>query len=189
LVGRDGLELLHLDERGEQVADLVGAVGETGGELLGEAVEWVAVGGEEEVKKGDRGYMSQMFDTATQKVTAKLKSHEGQISSLAFVLDPKLGAKWPRLVSGSYDHTVMVWDPEIGQELLSLPLSDRNSDRVQHLFVSPNGLRIAATDGMTEMGLGGKIVRVWSATPPPQRPATDEDAFALTPVERDPTVR
>jgi hypothetical protein len=96
-----------------------------------------------------------------------------------------MGSNRPRLVSGSRDHTVKVWDIELGHELLSLPISDRNADPVSEVLVSPDGLRIAATDGNFDLGNSGKVVRVWSANPPPQLPAIDPDDSSLSTLERD----
>jgi eukaryotic-like serine/threonine-protein kinase len=147
----------------------------------------LAVGGiEKDQGQGERGYMIQLFDVDTKTVTAKLKGHEEKVSALAFVADPVLGNARQRLFSGSHDHTVKIWNPENGQELLSLPLSERKgSSRVEHLLVASNGTSIAATDGMPDVGTGGNVVRVWTGSEPKRLPAMTEDDSDLTAVERD----
>jgi WD40 repeat protein/serine/threonine protein kinase len=85
-----------------------------------------------------------------------MRGHESVVSDLAFLPDDS------RLVSGSFDHTVKLWDPASGQELLSLPLGPEPDQRVEHILVSPDGRRIAATDGYPEAGGGRReTVLVW----------------------------
>jgi WD40 repeat protein len=140
---------------------------------------------ESDTKDGQRSESIHLFDVPSRKVTAKLMGHEDKITSLAFVNDPVHGAARQRLVSGSYDHTVKIWNYENGQELLSLALNDRKSDRVEAIFLSPDGTRIAATNGHNKSYASGHAMHVWSAQRPVQLPAIDPDQANLNGVERD----
>src|SRR5262249_26340451 len=71
----------------------------------------------------------------------RMPGHEGPVEALAVLPDNS------RVVSGSWDHTVKLWDAVSGQQLLSLPMGPEPDERVYHLLVSPDGSRIAATDG------------------------------------------
>jgi WD40 repeat protein len=78
-----------------------------------------------------------------------LEGHSGGVTSVAFSPDGK------RIVSGSYDNTVKVWDAETGQETLTLK---GHSDYVRSVSFSPDGRRIAS-------GSSDKMVKVWDAEP------------------------
>jgi WD40 repeat protein len=89
-----------------------------------------------------------------------MRGHESVVSDLAYLPDGS------RIVSGSFDHTVKLWDPDSGQELLSLPMGSQPDQRVEHVLVSPDGSRIAATDGHPEAGAGRReTVMVWTVLP------------------------
>ncbi|MDX1943864.1 MAG: protein kinase [Pirellulaceae bacterium] len=97
-----------------------------------------------------------LLETATGKKLWAASGHESVVSSLAFLPDGS------RLVSGSFDHTVKMWDTQSGQELLSLPMGDQPNERVEHILVSPDGRRIVATDGFPDAGAGRReTIIVW----------------------------
>src|SRR5207248_1006633 len=83
---------------------------------------------------------------AAQLVTT-LKGHTAGIGSVAFSPDGK------RIVSGSDDETVKVWDAQTGQETLTLK---GHTHWVISVAFSPDGKRIAS-------GSFDKTVRVWDA--------------------------
>ena len=76
-----------------------------------------------------------------------LLGHTGQVTSVAISPDAK------RIVSGSADKTVKVWDVATGRELLSLK---GHTDAVRSVAFSPDGKRIVS-------GSGDKTVKVWDA--------------------------
>ena len=70
-----------------------------------------------------------------------------------------------RIVSGSCDNTVRVWDADTGQPV-GQPLTG-HTDAVTSVAFSPDGKRIVS-------GSDDKTVRVWDAdTGQPDRPAAD----------------
>jgi WD40 repeat protein/tRNA A-37 threonylcarbamoyl transferase component Bud32 len=78
---------------------------------------------------------------------ATLRGHAGWVNSVAFSPDGK------RIVSGSADRTVKVWDAETVQEILSFL---GNGGSVISVAFSPDGKRIVS-------GGNDKLVRVWDA--------------------------
>ena len=80
-----------------------------------------------------------------------LEGHTFPVDSVAFSPDGK------RLVSGSRDDTVKVWDAQTGQEALSLK---GHTNTVSSVAFSPDGKRIVS-------GSWDKTVKVWGATPLP----------------------
>jgi WD40 repeat protein len=60
-----------------------------------------------------------------------------------------------RIVSGSADNTVKLWDAQTGQETLTFK---GHSDRVSSVSFSPDGKRIVS-------GSIDKTIKVWDARP------------------------
>ncbi|KAF8181255.1 WD40-repeat-containing domain protein [Mycena galopus ATCC 62051] len=79
---------------------------------------------------------------------AVLNGHKGLVISVAFSLDGT------RIVSGSYDNTVCIWDAET-QTQIGAPLEGHTSE-VSSVAFSPDGTRIVS-------GSYDKTVRVWDA--------------------------
>ena len=76
-----------------------------------------------------------------------LKGHAGRVHSVAYSPDGK------RLISGSADKTVKVWDAQTGQEVRTL---QGHTDSVSSVAFSPDGKRLAS-------GSADKTVKVWDA--------------------------
>ena len=76
-----------------------------------------------------------------------LKGHTGSLTSVAFSADGK------RIVSGSYDKTVKVWDADKGTETLTLK---GHTQPVSSVAFSADGKRIVS-------GSYDKTVKVWDA--------------------------
>lgn len=94
----------------------------------------------------------------TSQEILTLKGHSGPVRCVAVSPDGK------RIVSGSEDNTVKVWDATTGQETLTLKVKGR-TDSVFSVVLSPDGKRLVS---------GGKdtTVRVWDASrsEPSRRP-------------------
>ena len=115
-----------------------------------------------------------LYNTATGEKQATMSGHESTVGALAFLPDAS------RLVSGSWDHTVKMWGPVSGQELLSLPMGQNPDERVEHVLVSPDGSRIAATNGFPDAGAGPReTIVVWKSSGAPG--AKGSKGFALIP--------
>ena len=74
-----------------------------------------------------------------------LKGHLSRVTSVSFSPDGK------RIVSGSWDETLKIWDVKTGQEMLTLK---GHSDRVKSVSFSPDGKRIVS-------GSRDGTVKVW----------------------------
>ena len=79
-----------------------------------------------------------------------LKGHAHSVLSVAFSPDGK------RIVSGSWDHTLKVWDAQSGQETLTLK---GHAGDVRSVAFSPDGQRIVSGS----WGFRGKLgeIKVW----------------------------
>jgi Tol biopolymer transport system component len=99
-----------------------------------------------------------VWDLATGHEALALHGHIGPVVSVAYSPDGK------RLATASYDGTVKVWDAGTGQLALSLT---GHTGGVLSVAYSPDGKRLASAGG--QPGKPGEV-RVWQATPPPERP-------------------
>jgi WD40 repeat protein len=97
--------------------------------------------------------------TPTGAKLPKPKEHTSEVLSVNFSPDGK------RIVSGSHDETVRVWDAHTGQQALTLR---GHTGPVTSVAFSPVGRRIAS-------GSADNTVRVWDATP---RPGAADEAHA-----------
>src|SRR5205085_1673029 len=88
-----------------------------------------------------------LWDLATGKERATFRGHTSSVSSVAFSPDGRT------LVSGSYDHTVKVWEVSSGQ----LRSTRANNHMVRAVAFAPDGKLIAS-------GSLDKTVRLWDAT-------------------------
>ena len=79
---------------------------------------------------------------------AHTQGHTERVTSVAFSPDGK------RIVSGSGDQTLKVWDAASGQETLTLA---GHTERVTSVAFSPDGERIVS-------GSGDNTLRLWDAT-------------------------
>ncbi|KAG0191502.1 Protein phosphatase PP2A regulatory subunit B [Apophysomyces sp. BC1034] len=91
-----------------------------------------------------------IWDIAKKSVRRVMEGHEQDIYSLEFSSDGHI------LVSGSGDHTMMIWDWTTGQCLHKLQIrkEDEKEPGVTSVAVSPNGRFVAA-------GSLDKVVRIW----------------------------
>ena len=87
-----------------------------------------------------------------RRTALPLLGHTDQVGCVAISPDGK------RIVSGSADRTVKVWDAETGQELLSLK---GHAGLVSSVAISPDGKRIVS-------GSADKTVKVWDAANGPE---------------------
>ena len=90
---------------------------------------------------------AQVWDAKTGAVTAILKGHKGEVSSMAFSPDGS------RIVTGSADGTARVWDAHTGAAIVTLKGHD---ERVSQAVFSSDGKRIVTASW-------DKTARVWDA--------------------------
>ncbi len=80
----------------------------------------------------------QFWSSRSQAAGLRIDGHKSQVTCLTFTYDGR------RLITGSADRTVRVWDTETGQELLAL--TDSKQD-VMKVAVDADGKRLAAAAG------------------------------------------
>jgi len=97
---------------------------------------------------GLQGYLTR---TMTPEYLQALEGHLLTVTSVSFSPDRK------RIVSGSQDKTIKIWDCETGQELLTLK---GHTSRVDGVAFSPDGERIVS--GAAVPGEASEI-KVWDA--------------------------
>ena len=95
-----------------------------------------------------RGWEYGYLDRRVSPPHHTLKGHSNWVMSVSFSPDVK------RIVSGSHDNTVKVWDAATGQETLALK---GHSNGVSSVSFSPDGKLIVS-------GSSDKTVKVWDAT-------------------------
>jgi WD40 repeat protein len=93
------------------------------------------------------GRDTHLLDLKTLNEIAVLQGHDGTIHALAFSPDGK------RLVCGSTDHMLVVWDIARRQQIATLA---GHSDEVFAVVFSPDGKRILS-------GGRDRVIRVWNA--------------------------
>jgi hypothetical protein len=94
-----------------------------------------------------RGWEHNYLHTLFNKNQRTFYGHTGPVSSVAFSPDGK------RLVSGSQDHTLKVWDAQTGQQTLSLK---GHTGGVTSVAFSPDGKRLVS-------GSDDRTLKVWDA--------------------------
>jgi eukaryotic-like serine/threonine-protein kinase len=95
-----------------------------------------------------RGWEHDFLTTLANSGQVTLKGHTNHVRSASFSPDGK------RIVSGSTDNTLKIWDATSGQEILTL---NGHTDGVTSVSFSPDGKRIVS-------GSGDKTLKIWDAT-------------------------
>jgi WD40 repeat protein len=114
------------------------------------AVAFAPDGGSVAIGGADR--VARLCDARTGALVREFRGHDHTVSALAF-LGGDGGAD--RLVSGSYDGTVRVWDAHAARLLLVL----RVGAEITAVAVAPDGTRIAAS-------AFDNTVKIWHAAAP-----------------------
>jgi len=147
---------------------------------------WLVVGGYWYVRKTQRAAESKVastppvpplpvrLDLATYKdaliLNRRLTGHMKTVSALAVTADGK------RLVSGSYDHTVRLWDLSSGDSIRSFP---GHTDKVGGVAIT--------RDGKTIVSGGDHTVRFWNAEDGAAIRTIEAGAAQITQVALDPS--
>jgi WD40 repeat protein len=131
---------------------------------------------------GSDDYALYAFDVSSEKKepAARWTGHDNYVSALAYL--PR--TEKPLLISGSYDHQLIWWDPATGRSLRTVPAHE---GWVRDLTAFPDGSRLAsAGDDLvvkTWDAESGKLIRTFSghAKQTPQGHATALYAVAVSP--------
>jgi hypothetical protein len=115
-------------------------------------------------------FVIDVWNTTTKALLRRMRGHQGHIVSLAFSPDGK------RLISGSMDHTVRVWDWRSGEELLLL--RNKNYAALCARF-SPDGLILATTDSAPPAWLRTAVPWTHQTTGKPASETSDTDRAAF----------
>ncbi|KAJ6094247.1 G-protein beta WD- 40 repeats containing protein [Penicillium canescens] len=105
------------------------------------------------VKRNDLGkipvYLRRVpvMEDSWSSLIQTLRTHSNWVTGVAFSPDGK------QIASGSYDHTIKLWDTAMGDVQETL---EGHSDRVTTVAFSPNGKQIAS-------GSGDHTIRLWDA--------------------------
>jgi WD40 repeat protein len=94
-------------------------------------------------------------------LVATLKGHQEAASGVAFSPDGK------RLLTGSFDHTLKLWDIASGREIRTYSVPQGQRNMVLSVAFSPDGKLVAS-------GSGDNVARLWDV------PATDPVRFLAT---------
>jgi WD40 repeat protein/serine/threonine protein kinase len=94
-----------------------------------------------------KGFEWGYLDRLANSMILTLKGHVGHVNSVSFSPDGK------RIVSGSGDHTVKLWNAETGREIRTLK---GHTDDVESVSFSSDGNRIVS-------GSGDNTVKLWNA--------------------------
>jgi hypothetical protein len=97
-----------------------------------------------------RGFEWHYLDRLCHSGVLTLKGHTNYFTGVVYSPDGK------RLISGSHDATVKVWDASTGQELLTLKGQKSSIGRIDSVAISSDGAMIVAG--------GGGGVKIWDAT-------------------------
>ena len=103
---------------------------------------------------GAAGMSAPIPDARPLRLPFTLKGHKDRVTSVAFSPDSK------RIVSGSMDKTVNVWETATGKLLLT---ARGHTAKVQSAAFSPDGKRIVSGSAAVPIDPEDNTVRVWDA--------------------------